>query len=77
MQYKYAVQQYYVHVINIKFMYPNLQGTFLPLYGASQGGLLAIVEVLVSRGAGIDKPCDVRFIFMCMLSLIIKVIPTA
>ena len=42
-----------------------LQGTFPPLYGVSQQGQLAIVELLVSRGARIDQPCDVRLI-ICM-----------
>ena len=37
-----------------------LQGTLPPVYGTSEGGHLAIVELLVSRGARIDQPCDVR-----------------
>ena len=49
-----------------------LQGLFPPVYGASNGGHLAIVELLVSRGARIDQPCDVRFIyFLCACMLII------
>ena len=39
-----------------------LQGSLPLVYRASEGGHLAIVELLVSRGARIDQPCDVRLI---------------
>ena len=39
-----------------------LQGSLPPVYGACQEGHLAIVELLVSRGARIDQPADVRLI---------------
>ena len=64
------MQQGQLHVIIIRVYSAALilQGTFPPVYGASEGGHLAIVELLVSRGARINQPCDVRLIlFVCML----------
>ena len=46
-----------------------LQGNFSPLYSASNQGHLPIVQMLVSRGARIDQPCDVR-LFVCMLIIV-------
>ena len=60
------MQQGQLHVIIIHVysaaLILILQGTLPPVYGASEGGHLAIVELLVSRGARIDQPCDVRLI---------------
>ena len=38
------------------------QGLVSPLYTASQGGHTETVKLLVSRGAKIDKRCDVRLV---------------
>ena len=54
--------QLHVIIIHVYSAALILQGTVPPLYGASQEGHLAIVELLVSRGARIDQPCDVRLI---------------
>ena len=54
--------QLYVIIIHVYSAALILQGTFPPVYGASGGGHLAIVELLVSRGARINQPCDVRLI---------------
>ena len=54
--------QLHVIIIHVYSAALILQGTIPPVYGASQEGHLAIVELLVSRGARIDQPCDVRLI---------------
>ena len=54
--------QLHVIIIHVYSAALILQGTVPPVYGASEGGHLAIVELLVSRGARIDQPCDVRLI---------------
>ena len=46
-----------------------LQGRLSPLYSASFEGYLHIVQMLVSRGARIDQPTDVR-LFVCMLIIV-------
>ena len=56
--------QLYVIIIHLYSAALILQGTLPPVYGASTGGHLAIVELLVSRGARIDQPCDVRLIII-------------
>ena len=38
----------------------NTQGKFPPLYPACRLGYLPIVEMLVSQGARIDQPTEVR-----------------
>jgi ankyrin repeat protein len=62
------VQQGQLHVIIIVYHDSAaliLQGTSPPVYVASDGGHLAIVELLVSRGAKINQPCDVRLLCAC------------
>ena len=58
------MQQGQLHVIIIHVYSADLilQGSLPPVYGASQEDNLAIIELLVSRGAKIDQPCDVRLI---------------
>ena len=48
----------------------TLQGNQPPLYTASLRGNLTIVKILVSRGARIDQPTDVR-LFVCMLIIVL------
>ena len=54
--------QLHVIIIHTQLHALILQGSLPPVYGASEGGHLAIVELLVSRGARINQPCDVRLI---------------
>ena len=56
-------------IIHIYLATLILQGTIPPVYGASEGGHLSIVELLFCRGARIDRPCDVRLILFCILYL--------
>jgi hypothetical protein len=70
-----------IHANPVEHVYSDVlivQGTLPPVYGASEGGHLTIVELLVSQGARIDQPCDVRLIIFCMVIFIgkFKVSPT-
>ena len=54
--------QLHIIIIHVYSAALILQVPIPPVYSASEGGHLAIVELLVSRGARIDQPCDVRLI---------------
>ena len=58
--------QLHVIIIHVYSAALILQGALSPLYGASYEGHLAIVELLVSRGARIDQPTVVRLIIICV-----------
>ena len=57
--------QLHIIIIHVYSAALILQGTDPPVYVASLKGHLAVIELLVSRGARIDQPCDVRLI-ICM-----------
>ena len=59
----------FLKIINVTLTVLTLQGVQSPLYAAARRGYLPIVEMLVRRGAVIDKPCDVR-LFVCMLIIV-------
>ena len=63
--------QLHVIIIHVYSAALILQGTLPPVYGASAGGYLDIVELLVSRGARIDQPCDVRLIINYLVCVLI------
>ena len=63
--------QLHVIIIHVYSAALILQGTLPPVYGASEGGHLAIVELLVSRGARINQPTVVRLIIINFVYMLI------
>ena len=59
----------FLKMMNVTLTVLTLQGVQPPLYAAALRGYLPLVEMLVRRGAVIDKPTDVR-LFVCMLFIV-------